>query len=130
MKHDFIVDKRKIIVDTKMADIKGINRDFKFILDTGATTSVIDKSVANFLKLNLHKAETQQLATIGGKINANVIKLPKINLLGKDFINFKVDIVDLPFQITLFADGLIGFDFLSKFSEIKIDFKKQIIEAL
>ena len=130
MKHDFIVDKRKIIVDAEIADIKGINRNFKFILDTGATTSLIDKSVANFLKLSLYKTETLQLATVGGRITANILKLPKMNLLGKEVKNFKVNVADLPTQIVLLADGLIGFDFLSRFSEIKIDFKQQIIETI
>jgi clan AA aspartic protease (TIGR02281 family) len=129
MKQEFIIDKRKIIIEAEITGIEGINDRFKFILDTGATVTVVDKSLARSLGFDLSKTETLQLATVGGRITANILKLPKISLFGKDVKNFEVNFVDLSPQITLLADGLIGFDFLSKFSEIKIDFKQKIIET-
>ena len=45
MKHKLLIDKRKIIV---FAQVKGINddRELTFILDTGASKSIIDDGLA------------------------------------------------------------------------------------
>ena len=129
MKQEFVIKKRKIIVVAKITGIKGLIGDFNFIVDSGASVSIIDTSVAKILGFDLLKTETLRLTTVGGKITANVLKIPKINLFGRNEINFEVNAVNLSPQITLLADGLIGFDFLSKFEEIKINFKEQTIET-
>ena len=103
---------------------------FKFILDTGASKSVIDESVARQLGFELYKLQKgDRLMTAGGGVNSKILKLPKINLFGKDFINFEVNVLKFPSQITYFADGLIGMDFLLQFENIKIDFEKKVIET-
>jgi len=43
-------------------------------------------------------------------------------------MRYNVSVIKLPYQITLFADGLIGMDFLLKFKEFKLDFDEKIIE--
>lgn len=58
MKHTFISDKRKIIVFATIAGM-GIEKQFKFILDTGASKSIIDDSVAQRLGFDLHKLENE-----------------------------------------------------------------------
>jgi len=123
MKHNFILEKRKIIVSVKIND-----RDFRFILDTGATTSVIDSSVAVRLGFDLKKLESVKLTTAGGNITSKTLKLCQINLFDKDIYNFDVSVINFPFQITLFASGLVGMDFLLNFKELKINFDKKIIE--
>jgi len=55
--------------------------------------------------------------------------MPKFSLFGKDLANFEINIFDLPPQITYFADGLIGMDFLLQFDNIKFDFVKKNIET-
>jgi len=114
MKHDFLVNKRKIIV---IAQIKGINgfRSFKFILDTGASKSIIDESVAIRLGFDLKRLEKDKLMTIGGSAYSKLLKLPKLSLLGKDMVNFETNVLNMPPQIMYFADGLIGMDFLLQF---------------
>jgi hypothetical protein len=37
--------------------------------------------------------------------------------------------MELPYQITMTADGLLGMDFLKKFKHLNIDFENQIIEV-
>ena len=128
MNHTFVLHKRKIIV---FATIKGIEieKDFKFILDTGASKSIIDSDVATSVGFDLRKLETERLTTIGGGKNSKLLKLPKFSLLGKEMVNFEVNVLDIPPQIMFIADGLIGMDFLLQFENIKFDFDKKIIEA-
>jgi len=127
VKHNFEIIRRKIIVTPK---IKGLNdfRDFDFILDTGASKSLIDEKVAMRLGFDLEKLKTgDRLMTVGGGVNSKILSLPKINLFGQDFDNFEVDVVDMPPQILVLAVGIIGMDFLLKFKRISFDFETKTI---
>ena len=129
MKHECFIIKRKVIV---RAQIKGVNDDmkFKFILDTGASKTVIDESVARQLGFDLKQLKNgDKLMTAGGGTNSKILELPKLTLLGKDMINFEVNVIKFPPQITYFSDGLIGMDFLLQFENIKFDFERKIIET-
>jgi len=129
MTHDFIIDKRRIIV---VAQIRGIcdDRKVKFILDTGASKTIIDKGAAMRLGFDLKRLKNRdKLMTVGGGVNSKILKLPKINLFDKDFANFEVNVLNMPLQITYFADGLIGMDFLLQFKNIKFDFDRKVIET-
>ena len=125
MRYNFVLEKRRIIVTVKIKD-----RDFDFILDTGATTSVIDSSVAVRLGFDLRNLKAIKLTTVGGSTNSKILTLPKINLFDKEINNFDVTAIELPYQITLFADGLVGMDFLLKFKEFRINFDEKFIEIL
>ena len=127
MKETFSLVKKKIIV---VPTIKGLkdNQDFNFIIDTGASVSIINETAAAFLGFDLKRLKTENLTTVSGKLNAKILKLPKIELFGKSVVNFEVKVVNLPTQITLLADGLIGMDFLLNFKEFKINFEEKTIE--
>jgi len=129
MTQGFDIVKRKIIVE---AQIRGVSDDrkFNFIIDTGASKTVISEGVATRLGFELYRLQKgDRLMTAGGGVNSKILKLPKLSLLGKDFVNFEVNVLKFPLQITYFADGLIGMDFLLKFRNIKFDFEKKVIEA-
>ena len=129
MKHDLLIDERKIIV---FATIKGVNdsRSFKFILDTGSSKTIIDDDVARRLGFELYRLEKgDRLTTAGGRIHSKILKLPKFSLFGKDIVDFEVNVIKFPFQITLLAEGLIGMDFLLKFKNIKFNFDEKTIEV-
>ena len=129
MKHTFILNKRKIIVFATIKGI-GIEEEFNFILDTGASKSIIDDSVALRLGFDLNRLKTgDRLTTVGGGRNSKILSLPKFSLFGKDMVNFEVNVLDIPPQILYFADGLIGMDFLLQFKHIKFDFDEKIIET-
>ena len=128
MKQPFTLNKRKIIVSAQIKGV-GIERNFDFILDTGASKSIIDSRVACTLGFDLHKLENERLTTIGGGINSKLLKLPELSLFGKDIINFEVNVIDVQPQILYFADGLIGMDFLMQFKNIKFNFDEKIIET-
>ena len=130
MTHELIISRRKIIV---AAQIEGINDcvEYKFILDTGASKSVIDDGVAIRLGFDLKNLKRgDRLMTAGGGTNSKILELPKFSLFGIDFVNFEVNVINMPLQITFFAHGLIGMDFLLQFNSIKFDFDKKIIETL
>jgi predicted aspartyl protease len=128
MKHPFLLNKRKLIV---LATIKGIEaeKSFRFILDTGASKSIIDESVAISLGFNLKDLEPERLTTIGGGKNSKKLKLPTFSLLGIDMFDFEVNVLEIPYQITFFAEGLIGMDFLLQFKNIKFNFEEKWIET-
>ena len=129
MKYALTIENKKIIVT---ATIKGVKdtRDFDFILDTGATKSVIDEDSAIRLGYELHKLEKgDRLMTAGGAIYSKILKLPKFSLFGKNVEDFEVNVIKFPMQITLVADGLIGMDFLLHFKNIKFSFDEKTAET-
>jgi len=129
MTHDFIIDKRRIIV---VAQIRGINDDkkIKFILDTGASKTIIDEGAAMRLGFDLKRLKkSDRLMTVGGGIHSKILNLPKLSLFGKDMVNFEVTVLNIPPQILYFADGLIGMDFLMQFKNITFDFDRKVIET-
>ena len=129
MKHTFILNKRKIIVTAKIKGVKDFV-DFDFILDTGASKSIIDNSVAFRLGFDLKSLKAgDRLTTISGGKNSKLLKLPEISLLGNNMMYFEMNVMDIQPQILYFADGLIGMDFLLQFENIKFDFIEKIIET-
>ena len=129
MKYKFLINNRKIIV---FATIEGINdiRRYKFILDTGASKTVIDNDVVIRLGFDLKGLTSgDRLMTAGGGVHSKIMKLPKFSLFGKDIDDFEVNVLRFPPQITYFADGLIGMDFLLQFKNIRFDFEAKTIET-
>ena len=128
MKEKFNLVKKKMIVVPKIKGVKD-NQDFNFILDTGASVSIINDTAATFLGFNLSELQNEILTTIGGRASAKVLRLPEIELCGKTISNFEIKVMNLPTQVSLLADGLIGMDFLLKFKGLKINFDENFIET-
>ncbi|MDR1814281.1 MAG: retropepsin-like domain-containing protein [Tannerella sp.] len=129
MTSKFFLEKSNIIV---IATIKGltIEFDFKFILDTGASISILDESVAKqlgFVAKDMKMGD--RLTTVGGGKQSKLLKLPKFSLFGKEILDYEMNVVSLPSQILFLADGLIGMDFLLRFPQVKIDFVNKTIET-
>ena len=129
MKHELLIEDRKIIVFAKIKGIYDV-REFRFILDTGSSKSVVGERLAIQLGFDLNGLKSgDRLMTAGGGTNSKILELPKLSLFGKDMVNFEVSVLNLPSQITYFIDGLIGMDFLLQFKNIKFDFDAKTIET-
>jgi predicted aspartyl protease len=128
MKYPFTLNRRKIVVFVEIHSFE-IGKQFKFILDTEASKSVIDESVAMSLGFDLKKLETERFTAIGGGKKSKLLKLPKLILFGNIIENFEVNVLEIPHQTTFFADGLIGMDFLLHYRDIKFDFIEKNIET-
>ena len=129
MKHNIIIEKRKIIV---VAQIKGVN-DFgsiKLILDTGASKTIIDEDVVRRLGFDLYRLRPgDRLMTAGGGVSSKILKLPQFSLFDKKLTNFEVNVFKIAPQITYYVDGLVGMDFLLKFNNIRFDFEAKTVET-
>ncbi|MCL2028567.1 MAG: retroviral-like aspartic protease family protein [Bacteroidales bacterium] len=129
MKHDLLINERKIIVSATIEGI-GDSVDFNFILDTGASKTVISENTAVRLGYELYGLQKgDRLMTAGGGIHSKVMNLPKFSLFGKDIVNFEVSVIEFPMQITYYADGVLGMDFLLQFKNVTFDFDKKTIET-
>ena len=129
MTNELLIEKRKLIVFATVEGIKD-NRILKFIIDTGATKTIIDDDAVTRLGYALFRLERgDRLTTASGKIHSKILKLPKFSLFGKDLVNFEVSVIKFPLQITLLADGLIGMDFLLQFKSLKFNFDEKTIET-
>ena len=129
MTYKFRIYKQTIIVKAKIEGVKDI-RGIDFIVDTGASKTIIDESAAIRLGYDIKQLKTgDRLMTASGIVWSKSMKLPKFSLLGKDLENFEVNVLNMPRELTYFARGLIGMDFLLQFENIKFDFVKKIIET-
>jgi hypothetical protein len=97
------------------------------ILDTGATHTVIDETVAFRLGYDLSSAPTVSLTTVSGTTQASVIAVRQIFALGETVGDFQV--LALPLPIQLRADGLLGLDFL-RWRNLFCNFRRGILLTL
>jgi clan AA aspartic protease (TIGR02281 family) len=127
MTFNFTLKSNKIIVAPTIKSKNGI-AEFRFILDTGSTKTIIDKSVADIIGFDEYY-DGDMLTTAGGRIKSKEIKLKSIKMFDKVVSNFMVGVIDFAPQITIYADGLLGMDFLKKFRHLDIDFENKTIEV-
>jgi len=127
MKFKLELEKSKIIVRA-VAKNGNDSSTIKFVLDTGATITLIDKSIADIMRLECSISD--MLLTAGGRrTKAHETTVPSMQILGKEVQNFRISVVELPLQMTIFADGLLGMDFLKQLKRLNIDFENRIIET-
>lgn len=102
--------------------VTGVKRteDAWFALDTGATTTVINRSLLDRIGYTGTDFNSSIYITTGsGKEKTAILPVKKNTALGNTRLRFKV----LAFQLppTTFVDGLLGLDFLRK-RKITLDF--------
>ena len=84
----------------------------KFILDTGASGTLIPISLARQLGINDKRGLFDLSSGIGGIVIAPLVEIDSINVGGAEVTNLDVSLQDLPGQGNV---GLLGMDFLSQF---------------
>lgn len=101
---------------------------FTFIIDTGASHSVVQKSVARQLALPQMEGtiETIGVQSVG---EAKSVKLERWRIGDIELPGLIVSEIDMPAVSRSYRlDGLLGSDVLSRFGAILIDYDGQVLE--
>lgn len=95
----------------------------RFILDTGASLSIISRSLATDIGLLPTSAlESITLKTAGGPVQADIITIQSIRLSGAEVRDSAIAIFDLP-DVPDGIEGILGLTFLRHF-EVTLDIAK------
>jgi hypothetical protein len=111
-----VVDGYFIVVKTNIGD----RHDLNFLLDTGATTSAIDRKLAEQLNL---ASRSSQMASFDKTVHVQWCILPELVYGPGRAANIKVAVEDLRYLRTsgVAVDGVIGWDLLRRQS-FRLDF--------
>lgn len=106
--------------------VKIMNRPFKFFFDTGASTSLLDVTVAD--SLNIKSRSNMRIEGAGGNESYKIIKNQNVRIGNTDIKENTFSLDDLN-RLRLAMDqeffGIIGYDFLNnQITEINFDQKK------
>lgn len=97
---------------------------YKFLLDTGATNTIVSKRVAD--QLNIPTARTQSILMVGGSVAATKRMIDVIRIGNAEILQVPIIAADLKLMHTLHVDGIIGEDCLKQF-KISIDYANQLL---
>jgi predicted aspartyl protease len=97
---------------------------YQFLLDTGATHTVLASRVAK--KLKLSDGRMERLITAGGAIPVSIGSLEELRIGQIRIPKAQVAVADLALLGNLNVDGILGADYLQWFSVV-IDYRKHRI---
>jgi predicted aspartyl protease len=97
---------------------------YRFLLDTGATNTILSIRVAD--QLNIPAGRTQTVLTIGGSVAATKRMIDVIRIGNAQIVQVPIIAADLKLMRTLHVDGIIGEDCLKQF-KISIDYAHQLL---
>jgi predicted aspartyl protease len=97
---------------------------YRFLLDTGATNTIVSNRVADQLNIPIGKTET--VLTAGGSVAATKRMIDVIRIGNAQIIQVPIIAADLKLMQTLHIDGIIGEDCLRQF-KISIDYAHQLL---
>lgn len=109
---------RSMIVNVTMNQIMSGN----LIVDTGATSSVISRRLANLLRLQ--PVNSGIVHTVGGPVSVGISRLDSLKVGSAEVNNLPILVHD--FSPDPRVEGLLGMDFLSRF-QVGFDSQKNLI---
>jgi len=98
---------------------------FRFLLDTGASNSILSASVADGLHIRSGRSEI--LLTAGGNIPVTLRTIQAFQIGEARLKNAEIAVADFSLLQTLEIDGILGGDYLRKF-KVSIDYEKQVVQ--
>jgi clan AA aspartic protease (TIGR02281 family) len=101
---------------------------FSFVVDTGATITVLSPETAQKVGLDLSSGAKDTGHGAGGQVQVSLVSLESLRIGETEIKDLKAAIMDLTNlkQVLGYLDGVIGYNFLSKFRVI-IDYPKRVI---
>ena len=97
---------------------------YRFLLDTGATNTILSNRVAD--QLNIPIGKTQTLLTVGGTAVATKRIIDVIRIGNAQIMQLPIIATDFKLMRALHLDGIIGEDCLKQF-RISIDYAHQLL---
>jgi clan AA aspartic protease (TIGR02281 family) len=113
---DFILVRDSLVVVPVTLNGRG---GYKFLLDTGATNSILSSQVADQLGLPAHSRAT--LLTAGGNLLVTVRTVKIMQIGNIQITNMDIAVADADLFKQLHVDGIIGADYLKQF-KVSIDY--------
>lgn len=105
---------RRLIHVPVIVTVNGQRQGLTFIFDTGAARTGISQSVLTDLGINWRDAEHfVRVSTASDVISVPIVTIPLLEVFGVAFNNPSV--LALPLPVGVSADGVLGFDLLSRF---------------
>jgi clan AA aspartic protease (TIGR02281 family) len=92
---------------------------YKFLLDTGATNTILSIKVADQLGLPAHRHAT--LLTAGGNLPVTVHRVKTMQIGSLQLSDLEISVADPRLFQKLHVDGILGADYLKQF-KISIDY--------
>jgi predicted aspartyl protease len=111
-----------VVVTAQIGDLEGL----KFILDTGATHSLIDRKVASKLKL---PRTAGQVMNFDRLISVDWADIPELRIGPMRSPALRVMVVKLGeySELAEHVDGIIGLDLLSRTKKFSIDYERRVL---
>ena len=98
---------------------------YRFLLDTGASNTVLSAAVAD--SLGIPKGRVYTLSSAGGNVAATVRTLAALTVGSGHLQNVDVAVANFDLMKTMKVDGVLGGDYLRKF-KVSIDYDNQVVE--
>ena len=115
-----------LIIVTMRLDNGDKSADVEVALDTGAVTTIVNSSIAEYLGCDPARSQKRRrIVTASGIEWCSVVHVDRLTACGKTLENLEVICHDLPPATTI--RGLLGENFLKHF-DLRIDYKGRFIE--
>jgi len=104
-----------------------INNDgpYKFLLDTGASNTILSAIVAD--SLGIPNGRNDTLLTAGGNLPVTVRTIDTLQVGAMRLEKIEIAVANFGLMKTLNVDGILGGDYLRRF-KVSIDYDNQIVE--
>ena len=98
---------------------------YRFLLDTGATSTILSSAVADSLKIP--RLRRGRVLTAGGNVNVTIRTMRTLNVGMAHLKDIEIAVGDFDLMKRLNVDGLLGGDYLRKF-RVDIDYDGKTVK--
>ena len=97
---------------------------YRFLLDTGATHSILSSRVAD--QLNIPAGRSESLITAAGSVPVTIRTMETVQIGNVRIIQMQIAVADFELLRVLHVDGIIGADYLRQF-KVSIDYTQRVL---